>query len=227
MAENLSNEGPARPMVEIALLREAGSGEWRLDWAAFARDSFRMTVQPQGEKPVLARAFTPEFLKAIEPYLPEAGAGSQVLTSSVNLELTGLTLSRMRVLFTRTAPPLERMMIRFQQALGELQIILQPHLRNTDTSVQLMEEAAAMALLDLLHPCLDLAAVDIPELNDQQYIMIMERLIALQSRKEEIGLFALLLQRFLARREMPGAASPDPQRVPVHARYRLLGVETV
>lgn len=228
MAESIAQGPQARPMVEITLVRDRDDTEWHLDWAAFTRRAFRMTVQPQGIKPTLHAAFREDFLQAVLPYLPEKGAESRIVTSSVNIELPGLILGKMRVLFTQRAGAVERLMLRFQQGFGDLQAILLPHLQNTETAGQMVEEAAVQTLLDLVHPCLELASIELDDLQDHHYLVILERLIALRNRKEELNLFALLLQRFLARRDLGGGAAMLPVSDRYEGsqwRYRPLGLE--
>ncbi|KAA2317401.1 hypothetical protein E0K93_03695 [Puniceibacterium sp. HSS470] len=187
------------PAIEISLIRERGADEWCLDGVKFAQEAFRLSVVPTGDKPRLSNAFSPQFLDALAPYLPLSDGADSMLASSVCIELPELVLGKMRAFFTNRGGRIERMMVRFQQALGDLQTILVPKLRNTSLSNRTMEIEAARALFDLLHPCLDLADVEISELTQDQYHLIMARLVALKSTKAELGIFSHLLRRFLER----------------------------
>ena len=198
MEDNGGCSGGGVPVVEIALVRDT-TAEWRLDWAAFRRNGYRVTVHPQGDKPALEEAFCQEFLDHIVEYLPGEGSKPGVLTSSVWIELPSVVLGRIRVLFTQPAGKVERMILRFQQAVGDLQSILLPKLRSVPQQPQpeALEAMASKALLDLLVPCLDLAEVEVSAMTETHYHQVLERLFTLKSTKEELNIFAHLLQRFI------------------------------
>ncbi len=207
MIEGVTRRASTMPAIEISLIRERGADEWRLDGVKFAQEAFRLSVVPMGEKPRLSNALSPQFLEALTPYLPLHDGADSLLASSVCIELPELVLGKMRAFFTNRGGSVERMMVRFQQALGDLQTILSPHLRKTSLSNRTMEIEAARALFDLLHPCLDLANVEISDLSTDQYQLIMARLVALKSTKAELGIFSHLLRRFLERSK-PGWGDP-------------------
>lgn len=197
MEDKVMQRRDDRPAVEIALVRDNYTRDWCLDWAAFSRNGYKFTAHPQGGKPLLDQAFTPEFLEKITAYLPIEGSEPAVLSSSVWIEMPTVVLGKIRVIFTRPTGKVERMMLRFQQAVGDLQAILLPHLRSTLPDDGALEAVASKALLDLLHPCLDLADVEISRMSEDNYHQVLERLFTLKSTKAELNIFAHLLRRFV------------------------------
>lgn len=232
MIEGVTRRASTMPAIEISLIRERGTDEWCLDGVKFAQEAVRLSVVPTGEKPRLSNALSPQFLAALAPYLPLQDGPDSMLASSVCIELPELVLGKMRAFFTNRGGSVERMMVRFQQALGDLQTILSPQLRNSSLTNRTMEVEAARALFDLLHPCLDLANVEISELTQDQYHLIMARLVALKSTKAELGIFSHLLRRFLERSKPGsvgaqaaldgpvGAATDFIEMEPIYPRYQ-------
>ncbi|MEC7762701.1 MAG: hypothetical protein VX874_12415 [Pseudomonadota bacterium] len=194
--EQISQDGPT-DTLQLRLVRDSDSGEWYAEQIDIARGDVHHRISFRNNLP-LSQAFVPQFLSELEPYLPEGPAKGVMADSSALIEVPGLVLGGIRVIAQSVVSGIQSLTIRFIRALGALQAVLLPRHRTETDMFAKLEGAAAHTLLSLLHPALDLADVGPPtSLSRNVMEQVAERLDVLARNRNEIGFFAVLLQRYI------------------------------
>ncbi|MBL6427572.1 MULTISPECIES: hypothetical protein [Maritimibacter] len=194
--EQISEDGP-NDTLQIRLVRDSDSGEWFAEQIDINRGDVHHRIGFRNNLP-LAQAFVPQFLGELQPYLPDGPAKGVMADSSALIEIPGLVLGGIRVIAQSVVTGIQSLTIRFIRALGALQAVLLPKYRTETDMFAKLEGAAAHTLLSLLHPALDLADVGPPTTLSRNVMeQVAERLEVLARNRNEIGFFAVLLQRYL------------------------------
>lgn len=194
--EQFSHDAPT-DTLHLRLVRDSDTGEWYAEQIDINRGEVYHRIGFRNNLP-LSKAFVPEFLKELEPYLPVGPAKGVMADSSALIEVPGLVLGGIRVIAQSVVSGIQSLTIRFMRALGALQAVLMPKYRTETDMFAKLEGAAAHTLLSLLHPALDLADVGPPTTLSRNVMeQVAERLDVLARNRNEIGFFAVLLQRYI------------------------------
>lgn len=183
--------------LQIRLVRDNLSGEWFAEQLDINRGDVHHRITFRTNQP-LSEAFVPAFGEALQPYLPEDPAPGVMADRSALIEIPGLVLGGIRVIAQSVVQGIQSLTIRFIRALGALQSVLNPRHRTETDFFAKLEGAAAETLLSLLRPALDLADVGpATSLDRHVFDQVSERLDVLARNRNEIGFFAVLLQRYI------------------------------
>jgi hypothetical protein len=201
IADETSND-----TLQLRLVRDADSGEWFAEQIEPNRGDTHHRIGFRNALP-LSEAFVPEFIESILPYLPANDSKGVMADTGAVIEIPGLVLGGIRVIAQNVVTGIQSLTIRFIRALGALQSMLLPRHRTETDIFAKLEGAAAQTLLSLLNPALDLAAVGpASTLPRNVFEQVADRLEVLARNRDEIGFFAVLLQRFILNAPNPDLA---------------------
>ncbi|WP_172296998.1 hypothetical protein [Pseudoruegeria sp. HB172150] len=202
----------------ISLSHDDSSGRWYAERVELALgDARNVTVFSRPRR--LERAFVPAFVRALQPFLPECGENVVHTDAQAVIDIPKLILGHIQVVACRGPQGFMIATVRFRKVLGPLQAILLPRHRSESHIFAAMERSAADALLNLLRPCIDLAAVDPAEATREgAESLVATRLSELAKRRDDMAFFAYLLKRYIEN-------APDLDSAgALHVESRLQGV---
>ena len=194
---------PTDDGLTVRLARDATSGEIFVERVEFVAGDVVHRMQFRRPLP-WAEALHARFIAQIERFLSPDDGSWVVADKEAILELPRLVLQGVRVYAQKTVHGMQSITVRFIHALGALQAMLLPRHRTETELLAHLEGMAARTLDSLIRPVLALIEVSGDEnLVAAGYRQISDRLAQLAKDHTEIGIFAALLERFVAN-------SPDP-----------------
>jgi len=214
--------------ISIDLLRVTATGRWFTESVALDRPGTCTRISFAASTPS-ARVFVPEFSDALSRYLPESFDGGRMTDDGAFIDLPGLCLAGIDVNAEAAALGTQKVRVCFREALGALQSLLLPVHRSENASNARLDDAAGAALLNILHPCLDIVRCDISSLRSEASARVLsDWLTQLQEKRHDLEFFSTMLTRYLTRIAAPApltVAAPEaanraaePRAVPPVAR---------
>ncbi len=189
------------------------SGEWFADRIDLDLGEARHVTTFSRSSPLIS-VFTPEFIQELTPFLPEHGETAMLADGNAVLETPRLVLGSIRVSAHRPTHGIQHVVVRFKKVLGSVQSILAAKHRLESSTMTALEQAAGEALLNLLRPCTDLAAVDTIDPADERIAkQVAERLEMLSESRDELAFFSYLLKRYIENMPATDAAAPALEQV--------------
>ncbi|WP_121061794.1 hypothetical protein [Chachezhania antarctica] len=180
--------------------RRCDSTEWWVESVQMKHATHYARIYFQGETPLREVVGAP-VCHAIEPALPRESSDQAAASSDTMVKMPGLFLVGMRVLADFARDGVQTVTIRFTRAFGNLESIFLPRYR-TESLRDEREELAVRALVDLVHPCLELCDHTMNTImSEEQAEIVGARAGALAQSRAELGFFAGLLRRFVAQED--------------------------
>lgn len=207
--------------LTVTMRRRRDGGDWWVESVQLKHPTHYARIYFQGETPLRDVLGAP-ICDAIEPHLPVDYVDRATASSDTLVKMPGLFLVGLRVLADFARDGVQTVTVRFIRAFGNLEAIFLPRYRPEQLRDE-REELAVRALVDLVHPCLELCDHAVNNIiSQEQAEMVGARATALAQSREELGFFAGLLRRFVSqedemgqprlgqsRRDIPGLAEPQ------------------
>lgn len=114
--------------VNLALHRDLSTGKWYLDQIEVSSSSIR-SVTKFTKRTEIKSAFSEEFLQSLRPYLPSSLRQQVRSISGVVISLRDVYLEDLRVLCQSPINGIQRVIVRFNNVLGQIFQVLTVHHR--------------------------------------------------------------------------------------------------
>ncbi|MBY6048356.1 hypothetical protein [Vannielia litorea] len=204
--------------IALSIFRDTTTNQWFVDRVEFNLGATRTKTSFAVPQPV-EQAFTPAFLEQLKLHLPASHDRGLIADADVHVPIAHLSLVGIRVAAQTAIDGIQKVWVRFMRAFGSVQALLLPRHRTEHAAENALHSVAAMALLDLLLPCLDMLRFELPKSYDDAGPVerVQARLETLQEKRHDLEFYVGLFTRYLAHRPGVGeytAAQQLPRETP-------------